>query len=316
MRQFIARRLLAMIPTLIFITVAVAGLIRLAPGDVILAQIGEAGFANPELLETFRKEMGLDKPFHIQYLSWVGGIFQGDLGVSMSTFQKARSHIFSTLPVTIQLAFMAMILGLTVAVPVGLFSALRQDTVGDYVARVIAILGVAVPHFWIGILFLVFMALWFNFAPPLQYKALVNDPLSNLRQMIFPAMILGSGLSASAMRMIRSTTLEVIRQDYIRTAYAKGLSERLVVVRHVMKNAFIPVITIVGGQMAFLMGGSVIMETLFNLPGIGRLTYHSVNTRDYVQLQANILIFASWVLFVNFVVDVSYAWFDPRIRFN
>lgn len=316
MRQYVARRVLIIIPTLILVTIAVAGLIRLTPGDVLVAQIAEVGFLKGEDLARARKELGLDKPFHAQYISWIGNVARGDFGNSMFTFRSVRSEIGRTLPVTVQLGAMALLVGVLIGIPVGVYSALRQDTIGDYISRVAAIVGVAAPHFWIATLFIVFAATWAGYFPPLRYYGPLDNLGSNLRTLVFPAIILGVGLAAGTTRMVRSSTLEVIRQDYVRTAYAKGLSRQVVITRHVLKNAFIPVITIVGGQAAFLMGGSVIIESVFSLPGMGRLTLLAIQTRDYTQLQANVLIFSFMVLFLNFLVDVSYGWFDPRIRYG
>ena len=316
MWRYVARRLLAMIPVVILVTFFTAGLIRLVPGDVLLAQIAEGGFVDKADLDKIRHQMGLDRPFHIQYGEWLWDAVRGDFGTALATFKDARGEIQRTIPVTIQLGIMANILGMAVAIPIGLYSALRQDTIGDYLSRFVAIVGIAVPHFWVATLFIVFAAVWFGWFPPLRYSGPTQGLADNMRSLIPPAIILGFGLSATAMRMIRSSTLEVIRQDYVRTARAKGLSEQVVIMRHVLKNAFIPVITIIGTRAAYLFGGSVIMETVFNLPGLGRLTWMSIQQRDYVQLQANVLIFAMMVVILNFLVDLSYAWFDPRIKYT
>ncbi|MBI4298519.1 MAG: ABC transporter permease [Chloroflexi bacterium] len=316
MWRYVARRLLAMIPVAILVTLITAALIRLVPGDVLLAQIAQGGFVDPADLDRIRHQIGLDRPFHVQYFEWLWGAVRGDFGISLASYRSARDEILRTLPLTVELAIIANFVATLVAIPIGLYSALRQDTVGDYVSRVIAILGIAAPNFWLATLFIVFGAVWFGYFPPLKYQGLFESPWGNFKSLFWPGVILGMGLTTTAMRMIRSSTLEVIRQDYVRTARAKGLSEGMIIWRHVLKNAFIPVITIVGTRLAFQLGGSVIIESIFNLPGLGRLTLLSITQRDYVQLQANVLVISLLVLMMNFLVDLSYAWFDPRIKYS
>jgi len=227
-----------------------------------------------------------------------------------------RNQLFKRIPVSAELAALAIVLALVIAIPVGVISAIRQDTFLDYIGRLVAISGLSLPDFWLGTVMLMMLSLWFRWLPPIGYVPFFTNPLANLQQFVFPALILGFRLSATSMRMTRSTMLEVLRQDYIRTAWSKGLRERVVIYRHALKNAMIPVITIIGTQFSVLLGGTVIMETIFVLPGVGRLTLDSIFNRDYTQLQGNVLFLAMVMVTANLVVDLSYAWFDPRIRYQ
>ncbi|MBI2171719.1 MAG: ABC transporter permease [Chloroflexi bacterium] len=317
MQKYIIQRLMLAVPTLLLASLVIFSLVRILPGDVIMATLSDQSQTiSPERLAQMRHQLGLDKPFITQYLSWLGGAVRGDLGKSLWAQRPATQELLKALPVTAQLGVMGLIIGWLIGIPVGVISAIRQDKPVDYVGRVISILGVAVPDFWIATIIILVLSLWFNYLPPLGSAVIWQDPAKSLQQFAWPALILGFRLSAVIMRMTRSTMLEVIRQDYIRTARAKGLSEQMVIYRHALKNAMIPVVTIVGAQVGIIVGGAVILETIFALPGVGRLTFQSITLRDYPQIQANILVIATLIVFMNLVVDLAYAWLDPRIRYG
>jgi len=318
MRQYATRRVIIMFPVLFLVTVLAAGLIRLAPGDAVVQSAAEANATlTQEELVAIRAELGLDRPFHVQYGEWVGGLFVGDLGQSLTPGRIEVSEILSkAVPVSIELGVIALVISLLVAVPIGVWSAIRQDSLSDYLGRLFSISGLSIPDFIIGSMVILFGAIWFSWTPPLTYSGFFEDPGENLKIMMTPALIIGVRLSSITMRMLRSTMLEVLRQDYVRTAWAKGLRERSVIVRHVLKNAFIPVITVVGSQLGFLFGGVVIIETIFNLPGLGRSLIQAINSRDLPMVQSGVLIISVFFVVINLLVDLSYGWFDPRIRYE
>ena len=333
MRQYAVRRLLIAIPVLILVTLMAASLTRLAPGDAILQRVAEAeAIVSVEELEALRHEVGLDRPFLVavdadfpfihpsegsQYFSWVGGIFKGDLGTSLSADQRPIADILKrAIPVSLELAIIATLISLFVAIPIGIWSAIRQDSVGDYGGRIFAIAGLSVPDFIIGMLVLTLGAIWFKWTPPLFYEDFFDNPRQNLLIMATPALIVGFRLSSITARMLRSSMLEVLRQDYVRTAWSKGLRERTIILRHAIKNAFIPVITILGAQLGFLVGGVAITETIFNLPGVGRETINAIGRRDLPLIQTAVLFFGVSIILINLLVDLSYAWLDPRIRYS
>jgi peptide/nickel transport system permease protein len=314
MQTYLMRRLLTGVFVLWGISVLVFSMVRLIPGDVVTAIMAESGTADPEEAARLRHELGLDQPAAEQYVRWLGDVVRGDLGNSLWSGQSIAAQFSDTLPVTIQLALMAMILALLIAVPVGVLSAIRQDTALDYGARVFAIFGVSIPDFLLGSLLLTWLVTTFGWAPRIVYVPPWEDPVGNLTQFLLPAAVLGYRFSATSMRMMRSALLEVLRDDYIRTAWAKGLRERVVVMRHALKNAFIPVITIIGMQTGYLLAGSVVVETVFNLPGMGQLLVQGIHVRDYTQVQASVLFIGAVMVLMNLLVDISYAWFDPRVR--
>ena len=318
MRQYATRRVIIMFPVLFLVTVLAAGLIRLAPGDAVVQSAAEANATlTQEELVAIRAELGLDRPFHVQYGEWVGGLFVGDLGQSLTPGRIEVSEILSkAVPVSIELGVIALVISLVVAVPIGVWSAIRQDSLSDYLGRLFSISGLSIPDFIIGSMVILFGAIWLSWTPPLTYSGFFEDPGENLKIMMTPALIIGVRLSSITMRMLRSTMLEVLRQDYVRTAWAKGLRERSVIVRHVLKNAFIPVITVVGSQLGFLFGGVVIIETIFNLPGLGRSLIQAINSRDLPMVQSGVLIISVFFVVINLLVDLSYGWFDPRIRYE
>lgn len=316
MRRYIVRRLLLLIPSFILVTMIVFVLIRLLPGDALIAMIEQGLTAGRVEREELRREMGIDKPIYVQYKDFMWGVLRGDLGNSLLSDSSVGQIIRKRLPVTLELAVMAIFVSLFIAIPVGVISAIRQDTPLDYLLRSVSIGGLSVPNFWLATLVITFPSIWFGWIPPLRYVSFFADPLTNLKQFIIPAAILGVTLAATVMRITRTMMLEVLRQDYIRTAFAKGLSERTIVYRHALKNALIPVITVLGLQIAFLVGGTVIIESIFALPGMGTLLISSINQRDWPIIQGINLILTGWVLGINLIVDLSYAFLDPRIRYS
>ena len=337
MRTYIIRRLLLIIPTLFLLTIFVFLLVRFLPGnvmDLIEAEMGGRFSATAIQIdrEALMRLLGLDVPVHVQYARWIGvlptpdsitgeshfnGLLQGTLGESlMGGGWPIEEEILARLPVTIELGLLAILIGLVIALPVGIYSAIRQDTAADYVGRSIAVIGVATPNFWLGIMVMIFPAIWWGWSPPMQVIPFSEDPLRNLGVFIIPSLILGTAISAATMRMTRTMMLEVLRQDYIRTAWSKGLKERVVIMRHAIKNALIPVVTLIGLQLPILVGGSVIMENIFSLPGLGRLMVNALNQRDYPVVSGVNLFFATAVLGINLMIDLIYPYLDPRVRYR
>ncbi|MCX6021334.1 MAG: ABC transporter permease [Chloroflexi bacterium] len=315
MREYVIKRILLMIPTLIGVSLIVFALVKAVPGDVVMIMLAEApGFTQSDV-DRLRAELGLDKPAHIQYLTWLGNAARGDLGKSLWTGKPVWDEIVARMPITLELGVFTLLVSTIVALVFGVISAIRQDTPLDYFLRFTSILGLSVPNFWIGTLLVVFPAIWWGYMPSLTYVPFDQDPLGNLKQFMFPAVAIGLRGSASVMRLTRSSLLEVMRQDYIRTAHAKGLRERVVIWKHALKNALIPVVTIVGQQFSTVLGGTVVIEQIFGLPGMGRLMLESIQQRDLTQLQGNVLVIALAFVVINLLVDVSYAWLDPRIKF-
>ena len=315
MQRYVVRRLLLAAPTIVGVIIFVFIALRVLPGNVIEAISGE-GFLTEEQKADLEKQFGLDKPLVVQFGLWWSGVFRGDFGDSLYNHQPTLSLWAGSVPVTLQLAIMGILLALIIGVPIGVLSAVKQDTPVDYLGRIIAILGVSAPDFWIGTLIIVYSAIWFGYMPPADFSPFFDNPGKNLQQMMFPAAILGYRLSAVIMRMTRATMLEVLRQDYMRTAHAKGLAPNTVIYRHALKNAMIPIVTIVGTQLSRLLGGVVILETLFSLPGMGRLTFDSIYLRDYTQVQTQVFFIALVFVFMNLLVDLSYGLLDPRIRYS
>lgn len=316
MQTYILRRLAFSVPVLLLTSILVFSLLHMVPGDVIVAKLADQGTVKPEDIELMRQQYGLDKPLPQQYLIWLGRLVRGDLGISIYTEEAIQTSLRRAFPVTMELAIWAMLIAVAIGVPIGIFSAVFRNTPGDYGGRLVAILGLSAPDFWIATMAITLLAIQFQWVPPVRYRPITEDPISNLQQFALPSLIIGYRLSATIMRMTRSTLLEVLREDYVRTAHAKGLRERSVVFRHALKNAFLPVITVMGGQIAFLLGGAVIIETIFVLPGMGRLAIQGLTFRDYPLVQTLVMVFASIVILANLAVDVSYAWLDPRIRFK
>ncbi|PYM31001.1 MAG: hypothetical protein DME15_18995 [Candidatus Rokuibacteriota bacterium] len=316
MYKYVIRRLLFALPVLLLSSLIVFGLMRVMPGDALVALMGESGNVGQRELAKLRKDLGLDRPYHEQYLIWVWQMVSLNPGDSIFTNEPIAVALKKSIPVTLELATLAMVLGLVIAIPIGVLSATRQDTPSDYVGRVVAVSGLSLPDFWLGTLVITFAAIWFHWIPPIGYVSFWESPWRNLQQFLLPAAVLGFRLSAATMRMTRSTVLEVLREDYVRTAWAKGLERRIVVYKHALKNALIPVVTIVGGQMATLLAGAVVVETIFALPGMGRLTVEAILFRDYPVVQTNVMLVAATLVTLNLLVDLTYAWLDPRIRYR
>jgi len=318
MQAYIVRRVLALIPTLFFASLIVFVTVRMIPGDVIDLMLSQNDIAASKMgREQLEQALGLDQPMWIQYGRWVGSIlFHGDFGRSLWQNTPVTEQLLQRLPVTFELGLMALIVGLSVAIPIGVYSAIRQDTPGDYVARSFSILMLAVPSFWLGTMVMVFPSIWWGWSPPIQFVPFSKNPWGNLGQMIIPSIILGCALSAITMRLTRTMMLEVLRQDFIRTAWAKGLGERLVVARHALRNALIPVVTLIGLQAPLLIGGAVIMEQIFVIPGMGLLLLDAVSQRDYPIITGVFLIVGVAVMFINLIVDLSYGLLDPKVRYR
>ena len=319
MSAYIIRRLLLIIPTLFILSVLVFLSVRFIPGDAIDAMLGKTELMAAEVDRAALEHMlGLDVPAHVQYARWIGGILlDGTLGPSLiGNREPVEARIIGRLPVTIELGVLAILIGLVIALPVGIYSAVRQDTAADYVGRSVAILGLATPNFWLATMVVLYPALWWAWSPPMQWVPLSEDPLGNLGVLILPSLILGTALAAATMRMTRTMMLEVLRQDYVRTAWSKGLRERVVVMRHAVKNALIPVVSLIGLQLPILVGGSVIMENIFSLPGLGRLMLVALEDRDYPVVSGVNLFFATAVVLFNLLIDLLYTWLDPRVRYE
>jgi len=316
MRTYLLRRLILIIPTLFVATLIIFFLLRFIPGDVIDQMVGEHGAVTGMDRAAVETALGLNRPIHVQYWDWITGIVRGDLGDSLWKQIPVTREVFQRWPVTLELGIMAIIMALLIALPIGIFSAVRQDSAGDYVGRSFAIMCLAVPGFWLGTMVMVFPAKYLGWSPAVILIKFPDDPVGNLVQFAVPAALMGLHMSGTTMRMTRSMMLEVLRQDYIRTAWSKGLRERVVVMRHALKNALIPVITIIGFMMPVLIGGAVIMEQIFALPGVGRLMVDAINQRDYPIVSGVMLFAASWVMIINLLVDLTYAWLDPRIHYR
>ncbi|MBI4307874.1 MAG: ABC transporter permease [Chloroflexi bacterium] len=319
MWQYITRRLVFTIPVLLFVTLAIFLMVNVLPGDIafsLLVGQGGEGSVSAESLAALRHRLGTDRPLAEQYLSWVAGVLRLDPGTSLQTGRPITQEIGQRIVVTIELALLTVVISWIIAIPVGVLSALRQDTWADYVLRVASITGMAMPTFWTGILVLLALVVFFRWFPPLGFALPWHEPWENLQQIVWPALALGFFLSAVTVRMTRSCLLEVLRQDYIRTARSKGLRDRVVMSRHALRNAMLPVVTITGVQLGHLLGGTVVMETVFNLPGLGTRLVEGILVRDYPVVQSLVLIMACWFAVINLLVDIAYAWLDPRVRYS
>ncbi len=318
MLKYVIKRLLLMIPTLIGVAILIFVLLRVVPGDVVEARYLSQGsqFQSQDLMNQERKKLGLDQPVWKQFASWMVGLAKLDFGLSMWTGAPISEEIKLRFALSLQLAVMATVVATLLAIPLGILAAIKQDTWIDYAVRVFSIAGLAMPSFWLGIVMILIMLIVFKWLPPMVYTPFWVNPWDNLAQLIWPALAVGYRYSAVATRMMRSAMLEVLREDYIRTARAKGLWLKLILVRHALKNALLPVITVVGLEFAFLMGGLVVTEQVFNLNGLGMLFVEAISHRDYTLTQALVLIVAAIAILVNFLTDIAYAWIDPRIRFR
>lgn len=313
MRKYVLRRLLVAIPSFLIASLIVFTLPRLIPGDVVQLMLEEKAYGKD--LEDLREKLGLNRPIYVQYFEWLGRITRGDLGESLWTRRPVIDELARRVPVSLELGLLALFFAVLIAIPVGIIAAIRQDTLQDYTARSAAILGLSVPGFWIATLVVVLPAIWWGWSPPIQFTEFRKDPWAHVGQFLLPAFILGLASAAALMRLTRAMLLEVLRQDYIRTAWSKGLREGVVVLKHSLKNAVIPVVTILGIQVAQVLGGTVIFETIFGLPGMGRFLFDAINQRDYPVIQGINLVIVSIVVTMNLIVDMLYALLDPRIRY-
>lgn len=316
MTQYALRRLFLVIPTLFGVTMVVFMAVRFLPGDVVDQLSGEYGAASPEFRAQLVKQYSLDKNMPQQYALWMGKLARGDMGISIISARSVRGEISQRLPTTFLLGLMAIFVQLVIAIPVGMTAALKQDSTIDYVARSLSIGLLAVPGFWMALLAITYGYILFGWTPPLRYHPFWEEPLTALKSLWVPALILGGFISAVVMRLLRSTMLEVLRQDYIRTARAKGLRNFLVISRHALKNAMIPVFTQFGLRVAAIAGGTVIVESLFNIPGLGRELLSGINNHDLLAVQGIVVFITIWVLSVNLLVDMVYGFLDPRIRYT
>ena len=330
MRAYIVRRLLLTVPTLFIVSFVIFVVIRFMPGDIVdaeISQMQEIGVSQASLEEArgeLMKKYGLDMPIHAQYGRWIGvypqadgavsGLLQGDFGTSFRRHTPVLRDIAIRWPVTLELGLIAFVIANLISLPIGVYSALRQDTVSDYLVRSFAIMCMAVPSFWLGTMIVVFPSLWWGYSPPIMYTKLTEDLLQNLEMFVVPAIVLGLAMTGGTMRMTRTMMLEVLRQDYVRTAWAKGLKERAVVMRHAIKNAFIPVITLIGYTLPVMIGGAVIIEQIFSLPGMGRLLVDATLTRDYTVVSGIMLVFGLGMVLINLAVDLTYGFLNPKVR--
>jgi peptide/nickel transport system permease protein len=314
---YVVRRLLASVPTLVGLSIILFGMIRLLPGDAALlkAATGEnVTLTDPALIASMRSQLGLDKPVPVQYLQWVSGVVRGDMGRSYWTHESAVNELVRRLPITIELVVGAVTVSVLVGIMLGVLSGVYHDRIPDHLGRVFSIFGLSIPNFWVGTLIIVLPAIWFGYLPPLGYVSPLQNPIDNFRQFIAPCLALGWALSASTVRITRSQMLEVLGEDYIRTARSKGLRSRTVIYRHAIKNALIPVITVIGVQTGFLLGGTVAVESVYGLPGVGTLTITAINQRDYPIIKVSVLFLCLCFVLVNLVVDLAYGVIDPRVR--
>ena len=317
MYRYVASRLLMMIPTLLGVAIITFVLLRMVPGDVVQLKLaGDGGQVAPEVLDQERARLGLNKPMGVQLVDWLWGAVRLDFGLSMWTGRPIVQEILIRLELSVQLTLMATAIATLLALPLGIAAALKQNTWVDYVVRIVSIAGLAVPSFWLGIVIILILLVTLGYSPPLSFTPLLVDPVANLAQLIWPALAVGYRYSAVVTRMTRSTLLEVLREDYVRTARAKGARERAVVVRHALRNALLPVVTVIGLEFAFLLGGLLVTEQVFNLNGIGKLMVEAVLRRDYTMTQALILLVAAVFIVMNFLVDLLYVWLDPRISYR
>jgi peptide/nickel transport system permease protein len=317
MLRYVVNRLLLMIPTLLGVAVLTFFVLRIVPGDIVEVKLrADGGNVTQEVIEQERHRLGLDRPLVTQFGDWMKGLVTFDLGTSMWTGRPVSEEIALRFELSIQVAIMATLVAMLVAIPLGTASALFKDTWIDYVVRVVTIAGLAVPSFWLGMIIILSLLYFFNWLPPITYTPLYVDPVANLSQLIWPALAVGYRYAAVVARMVRSSVIEVMKEDYIRTARAKGVFERLVVSRHAMRNALLPAITVIGLEFAFLIGGLVVTEQVFNLNGIGRLFVQSVSRNDFILIQAMVMLIAVIYIVVNMAVDLLYAAVDPRIRYR
>ena len=316
MNRYVIRRILMSVPTFILTVLFVFMIIRLIPGDPVEIILSQSPYTTQEAKDSLRAYYGLDKPLYEQFVSYLGQLVTGDLGESTNTESPVTEELRSRLPITMEFGLFAVIIGLVIAIPIGVLSAIRQDSWSDYLSRSFAIFGISVPYFFTALLLIIYPIMWFGWAPPLRWVGPIEDPIGHIHYMFWPALLLGVTLAGSVLRMTRNQMLEVLRQDYIRTAYSKGLRERVVIWRHALRNALIPVITILGLQVGIAVSGTVVLEVLFNMPGLGKFFLQGIFNRDYPAIQGTVLVIATFTLLVNLFVDLCYAWIDPRIKYS
>jgi peptide/nickel transport system permease protein len=321
MQTYIVKRLLMFIPTMILLSLLVFSFLRIIPGDPALAILtrGNADSIETiteEQLERMRARLGTDRPLYVQYFDWAGGLFRLDFGNSLVTSNPVWDQLKRRIPITLELSILSIFISTVVAVPLGVFSAIKQDTWGDYIARFITLIGLATPNFWVGVMTIFILVLAFNWIPPLGYADVWEDPWRNFTQLIFPALALGTSGMAFQARVTRSAMLEILNEDYIRTARSKGLHERIVVTRHALRNALLPVVTLFGLAIGNAVSGSVVIEFIFGVPGMGRFLITAIRQQDFSVVQGIVVVFGVIVLFANLITDVMYAWLDPRIRYG
>lgn len=314
MSRYVVRRVLQAVVVLLGVSVIVFSLLQLVPGDPIRAALGTR--FDQQVYDALRERSGLDRPLVVQYFSWLGGALTGDLGVSFRSGRSVTATIMGRLPATLTLAGAALVIGLVIALPLGVISAMRQGTKTDYAATVFSQLGISIPDFWMGIMLILLFSLTLGWLPPSGYVPLSESPVDWLRHLVMPAVTIGVVTGSILTRFVRSSMLEVLGQDYVRTARSKGLRERVVTRRHVLRNALIPVVTMTGVQLALLLGGVIVVEIVFAWPGLGQLTLIAIRSRDYTVLQGAVLLFAFVFLVINLLVDLLYAWLDPRIKYS
>lgn len=317
MGAYVAKRILTMIPTLIGVAVLIFLMLRVVPGDIVeLRMRGDGGAPTVEQIEAERARLGLDKPLYQQFIGWMVGLATLDLGKSMWTEEPVTKEIAGRIGLTLQVAIMATLIAILIALPLGTLSALYQDRWIDHAIRIFTIGGLAIPSFWLGMVIIIGLLFAFNWVPPMEYVPIWRDPIANLSQLIWPALAVGYRFSAVLARMVRSSIVEVMREDYIRTARAKGVFERLVIARHALRNAMLPAVTVIGLEFAFLIGGLVVTEQVFNLNGLGRLFVQAVIRSDFTLVQGIVMLIAVVFIVTNLIVDLAYAWLDPRIRYG
>ena len=315
MGKYIASRLLLAIPVLFGVSILIFGGVRVVPGDICqtVLQTPEPAVQQCNIL---RQNLGLDQPAPAQYLNWMGKVLTGDFGHSIISNRSVSDEIRQRAYTTLELSFLASVFSIMIAIPIGVYSAVKQDKWQDFTGRFVTIAWLSMPSFWIGTMLITFPSKWFDYSPPVGYVHIWDNPITNLEQLYLPAISLGLALSAILARLTRSSMLEVLRQDYVRTARAKGLHESVVLSKHALKNAMLPVVTFLGLQLGFLLGGTVVLESLFSLPGLGTLLLSSVINKDFPMIQGLVLFFALIIIVINLIVDLSYAWFDPRVRYS
>jgi peptide/nickel transport system permease protein len=313
---YIVRRILQMVPVIVLVSAIAFSLLFVLPGDPALAILGEEQAKNQQLYQQLRSQLGLDRPLPVQYVDWASRVVRGDLGTSTRTQLPVARLLVQRIGPTVQLSAMAMLLGVLIAIPVGIISAVKPNSRSDVIGTVLAMIGASIPPFWLGLLLILLFALWLRWLPPSGYVPPTRDLGANMALMVMPTITLAGGIAAIVMRQTRSAMLEVLRQDYVTTARAKGLIERMVLTKHALRNALIPIVTVIGLEFGHLMGGAVITETIFSVPGVGRLAADSIFERDFPVLQAVVLLLAFAVLLANLLTDVAYAWLDPRIRYR